>query len=589
MKSATLTYFKLFITILIFLFCLVPFYAQETLKEISLTQQIKASSSVIEGRVIAKESYWNSDFTNIYTVNTIEVFKVFKGENHSTVKVITPGGIIGSKAQITKPSLSLIKNDIGIFTLVNADNKLVSNKKMSTLFKPYSSVQGFYKYDISTNIATNPFSKKSKITASFYKEIELITNIKYNAITNFNVNLVHQAKVNQNKALLFPSNFSFSPSSISAGTGSELIITGNDFGTIKGKVAFRNVDDGGASYIDALDAQVTWSTNQILVKVPSFAGTGTIRVTDSNGVFSESTDELTVTYALINQIFNGVEYPVQAYGVNGSGGFTWQKNNAFTSNNEADVAFTAAFDAWRCETGVNWVIGDNTSTSIAANDTENVIAFSALPEGNLGVITYHLGACSGNTDWVVQGMDLIFDNTASSPWNFNPNPDSTGFAYDFQSVALHELGHAHLLNHVIDENDVMDFNLGLAQEVRDLGTYNIISANIIQTKNTTNIICALPLMTSYNCPTASIDDEILDNDVNIYPNPSKGQFYIKNGMSITIDKVDVFDVSGRLISSINAFTTSGIKTINLLGLTKGVYFINLYDSNRMTTKKMIIE
>lgn len=60
-------------------------------------------------------------------------------------------------------------------------------------------------------------------------------------------------------------------------------------------------------------------------------------------------------------------------------------------------------------------------------------------------------------------------------------------------------------------------------------------------------------------------------------------------MSITIDKVDVFDVSGRLISSINAFTTSGIKTINLLGLTKGVYFINLYDSNRMTTKKMIIE
>lgn len=401
MKSATLTYFKLFITILIFLFCLVPFYAQETLKEISLTQQIKASSSVIEGRVIAKESYWNSDFTNIYTVNTIEVFKVFKGENHSTVKVITPGGIIGSKAQITKPSLSLIKNDIGIFALVNADNKLVSNEKMSTLFKPYSSVQGFYKYDLSTNIATNPFSKKSKITASFYKEIEQITNIKYNAITNFNVTLVHQAKVNQNKALLFPSNFSFSPSSISAGTGSELIITGNDFGTIKGKVAFRNVDDGGASYIDALDAQVTWSTNQILVKVPSFAGTGTIRVTDSNGVFSESTDELTVTYALINQIFNGVEYPVQAYGVNGSGGFTWQKNNAFTSNNEADVAFTAAFDAWRCETGVNWVIGDNTSTSIAANDTENVIAFSALPEGNLGVITYHLGACSGNTDWVV--------------------------------------------------------------------------------------------------------------------------------------------------------------------------------------------
>lgn len=588
MNFFTHTCFKLFSVIITFLFSLPSFYAQETLKELALTQQIEASSTVIEGRVIAKESYWNSDYTNIYTVNTIKVFKVFKGENSKIIEVITPGGIIGDKAQISKPSLQLRNNDIGIFTLVNAHNKLVSNKTKVLYYEPFGSVQGFYKYDLNKNVATNPFSKKSKIETSFYNEIEQLTNIKYTEIDYFNVADAH-AKAKQSKALLVPSNVSFSPSTISAGTGSELIISGNDFGSVKGKVAFRNADDGGASYIDALNSQVTWSPTQITVQVPSFAGTGTIRVTDSNGDFYETTNELTVTHALLNQVSNGIAYPVQAYNTNGNGGFTWQKNTSFTANNDVNTAFTTALDAWRCVTGVHWVVGNDTNTAIAANDMVNTIAFSALPEGNLGITTYYLDSCNNGTDWVVQEIDIIFDNTASTPWNFNPNSNTTGFEYDFQSVVLHELGHAHLLNHVIDNDDVMDFNIGITQESRNLSNRNLEAANSIQTKNTTHIICALPLMTNYNCATASIADDALFNEIHIYPNPSSGQFFVKNGASTNIDKVVIYDVSGRLISSINVLNTSEIIPINILGITTGIYFINLHDKNRIITKKMTVE
>lgn len=89
------------------------------LKEIPLAQQIESSSLVVEGKVISKESFWNADHTNIYTVNTVEVYKVFKGQPATTVQVVTKGGTVGTMAQKVSPSLNLDTNDVGVFTLTN--------------------------------------------------------------------------------------------------------------------------------------------------------------------------------------------------------------------------------------------------------------------------------------------------------------------------------------------------------------------------------------------------------------------------------------------------------------------------------------
>ena len=62
---------------------------QCNLYEISLEEQVAQSSQIVEGKVIAKQSFWDKNRQNIYTVNTIEVYKIFKGQSFETIEVIT--------------------------------------------------------------------------------------------------------------------------------------------------------------------------------------------------------------------------------------------------------------------------------------------------------------------------------------------------------------------------------------------------------------------------------------------------------------------------------------------------------------------
>ena len=93
--------------------------AQNLMYEISLSEQVNASSQIIEGKVISKKSYWDADHGKIYTANTIEVYKVFKGKDQSFVEVITQGGTVGMKIHQVNPSLKLRIGDVGVFTLIN--------------------------------------------------------------------------------------------------------------------------------------------------------------------------------------------------------------------------------------------------------------------------------------------------------------------------------------------------------------------------------------------------------------------------------------------------------------------------------------
>jgi hypothetical protein len=78
--------------------------------EVPLIEQVQNSSQIVEGKVIAKASYWDTAQGHIYTVNTVEVYKVFKGLPSTTlVEVITPGGTVGLSAELVTPSLELFE------------------------------------------------------------------------------------------------------------------------------------------------------------------------------------------------------------------------------------------------------------------------------------------------------------------------------------------------------------------------------------------------------------------------------------------------------------------------------------------------
>ena len=71
-------------------------------------------------------------------------------------------------------------------------------------------------------------------------------------------------------------------------------------------------------------------------------------------------------------------------------------------------------------------------------------------------------------------IDVGFNSSVN--WEFGPAP-AAGGKFDFESVALHELGHAHGLGHVINSNAVMHFSIGTNQNKRTLGAGELDGGN----------------------------------------------------------------------------------------------------------------
>ena len=127
-----------------------------------------------------------------------------------------------------------------------------------------------------------------------------------------------------------------------------LTINGSNFGNTTGTVSFRDADDGGASFIDALASQiVSWNDTEIVVEVPSNAGTGVVRVTHATDTTFADSSVLTITHSETNVTSGGNAYQVQHVNDNGSGGYTWEMFTDFFDDTEqpgARVAFEQALD-----------------------------------------------------------------------------------------------------------------------------------------------------------------------------------------------------------------------------------------------------
>ena len=587
-------------------------FAQIMLKEVSLEKQIEKSSLVIEGKVLSKQSSWDANHENIFTINTIEVYKVFKGEASSTVELITAGGVVGYDAQIVSPSLKLKVGDVGVFTLYG-DNSDMASKTLTTnkKYKPFGSLQGFYKYSIENDIVTNSFNSKKGIVSNFYQEIKNFTNTDYIELASFEAQNTSEKNATSTQLAIV----SFSPTETSAGTQSVLTITGTNFGTTKGNVSFYNADNAGASFVNALGTQVlTWTDTLITVEVPSEAGTGKVKVIHNDGTAMTSNNDLTITYAQANIITDHlnsgvyVAYPTQLVNGNGSGGYTWQMSSEFAQVPEAKETFKKALDTWRCETEINWLLNETDLVTEAGAqhkavlDDKNTITFDSststvpnedLPDTVLGLRTSYYSACDvvingvPSLEWYIREFDIVFDDEAD--WNFlTETPGATEF--DFESVALHELGHCRQLDHIINTNNVMHYAIARGESLRALSSDNITLASMIQDRSTSVSVCDAQLMTDYSGGCAlGVEEDILNEGISLYPNPTKGPLYINTDGRAMIEGANLYDVNGRLISSYHLEDTSKRNEIDLSNIAKGVYFLNIYSDAAFITKKIVLE
>lgn len=271
-------------------------------------------------------------------------------------------------------------------------------------------------------------------------------------------------------SLVYPD--SFSPSHISAGTGSILTISGSGFGpnkTANNYVEFINGDNFAQSRIRAVESDyVSWSDSKIEVKVPAGAGDGFPIVNMDNGTIKTIHPWLIIDYNISK--VNGMD--TKLANRNGAGGYTFHLHNGMNANNKAKTAFLNAFETWKCATGVNWTIGEPTSSRTGSN----VVRILDDDEADAGAIAQtSVSYTNYGSVWYVNNVAITFSRYLDHYFKFTAADPGL---YDFQTVALHALGKALNLGIVSNDNDVMyQYRKVTSGEKRSLSTNDIDAGN----------------------------------------------------------------------------------------------------------------
>ncbi|WP_299117201.1 T9SS type A sorting domain-containing protein [uncultured Winogradskyella sp.] len=84
-------------------------------------------------------------------------------------------------------------------------------------------------------------------------------------------------------------------------------------------------------------------------------------------------------------------------------------------------------------------------------------------------------------------------------------------------------------------------------------------------------------------------DDIVSKNISLFPNPSSGQFTLKNTSGLNLTKGELIDVKGALIQAIDLEGFTDVQTIDLSALNPSIYFFKIYTADGVATKKIIIE
>ena len=88
--------------------------------------------------------------------------------------------------------------------------------------------------------------------------------------------------------------------------------------------------------------------------------------------------------------------------------------------------------------------------------------------------------------------------------------------------------------------------------------------------------------------TAGINEPNANRVVNIYPNPTNGQFTISNKSGKNIERIEMYDLHGKLVFESHGKDMSNTE-IGTHNLSSGIFFVRMYMKDEVFTTKMIVE
>ncbi|MBX3100899.1 MAG: IPT/TIG domain-containing protein [Bacteroidetes bacterium] len=468
---------------------------------VSLEDRVSGADAVIEARVIDARPFVHPANNIIHTAYELEVYRSFKGHTQTRAILVAEGGQLGDRWHVVDPGVQLTIGQTGIFTL-RKDYDLLPQGTIPA-YTAFAGPQGVITYTPDRSEASDAFTHYTNLREDLFARITKKTGKSYHVILGSAQSLIiegendHLVPPAPIRTLAAPGITSFSPGTVNAGTGAVLTITGTNFGTYNvstSKVRFQNADLLPGNYIDALDLDiVSWTDTQIEVVVRSRAGTGQIQVSNADGT-ATSVASLTVNYNLTNLVQAGVPFRVHLAGPS-SGGYLFRYNTDFEANAAAKASYERALQTWHCNTNFHLVM-DATTTALTcqADEGTNIIAFEDIATCNrdcgvLGVSYSYYSGCldgGGNFVWYLKGNDVIFkeDGTVGNGpcaitinWEYGPGMPSVGES-DFESVAVHELGHTHQIGHVVNPALVMHRSLTTGTALRTVSVGSDVAAGL---------------------------------------------------------------------------------------------------------------
>jgi hypothetical protein len=84
----------------------------------------------------------------------------------------------------------------------------------------------------------------------------------------------------------------------------------------------------------------------------------------------------------------------------------------------------------------------------------------------------------------------------------------------------------------------------------------------------------------------SVQINTIEQKITIYPNPNQGEFSIQGTQFI--DKLELLDISGRLIADIILNEKNDSEAVKLVGISPGVYLVKCTHNSEVFYKKIVL-
>ena len=553
----------------------------------ALEQQLYRADKILEGRVADQSTFVGTD-GNIYTANHIEVYRVFKGEVGFDEEVVTEGGVYGDMMQVVTPSTQLTVGDYGVLALKSDQDR--SFASIATTF-----------YSIDEESGQVYGLKEASTREGFYELIARSVGSETIELRRIPSDLLETDNATDRTA---PQLTSVYPLDVTAGTQSVLTITGQGFGSEQsgGHVAFRNANDGGQSFVALQPGPhyLSWTDTEIQIYVPSatlynntVAGSGEIQVRNSNGQVITSAQQLTVDYAKSEVVYDESLNNTMLVGMQ-NGGYEFSINQQLNSFLGGDEMVRKSLEKWACNTGVNYMLSESiVPITTWAHDDINVVGLSSpgqLPSYLLGkTITTFSGCGTPNgIQWNLIEIDVLL-NADINWWAQEAQPESNSF--DLETSILHELGHAHLLQHNNNEASPMYFQLTAGAIRRDLDQMTDIAGGefVADEAASASHTCGDEQHSTFDhsyCNLSVINaiEETEESTLSVFPNPFENEFTVSGSTDRNAEYL-LFDATGRIIDS--GILSSNQTIVATSDFPRGIYLLQVENDSERFTQRLV--